>query len=71
MPAITLNAHFDGQKFTLDEAFDIPPNANLLVTVLETPDLEPLFWRQLSAQNLARAYGDSKPDYPLSSIKNA
>jgi hypothetical protein len=71
MPAITLNAHFDGQKITLDETFDIPPNAKLLVTVLETPDLEQLSWQQLSAQNLARAYSDNEPEYPISSIKNA
>jgi hypothetical protein len=39
MPAIILTKHFDGQKTALDEAFDIPPNANLLVTL----DLEQLF----------------------------
>jgi hypothetical protein len=64
MPAITLNAHFDGQKITLDEASDIPPNAKLLVTVLETPDLEQLSWQQLSPQNLARAYSNSQPRKP-------
>jgi hypothetical protein len=41
MPSITLNAHFDGQKITLDEPFEIPSNAKLLVTVLEATNLEP------------------------------
>ncbi len=39
MPNVILNAHFDGQQIVLDEAFDLPENAKLLVTILETPDL--------------------------------
>ena len=39
MPSVTLNAHFNGQQIVLDEAFDLPENAKLLVTILETPDL--------------------------------
>ena len=69
MPNITLNAHFDGQQITLDEPFEIPSNAKLLVTVLETPDLERDEWIGFSLRNLARAYSDDEPDYPVSALK--
>ena len=69
MPSITLNAHFDGQQITLDEPFEIPSNARLLVTVLETPDLERGDWAALSAEHLARAYAEDEPEYPLSALK--
>ena len=39
MPIVTLNAHFNGQQIVLDEAFDLPENAKLLVTILETPNV--------------------------------
>ena len=69
MPSVTLNAHFNGQQIVLDEAFDLPENAKLLVTILETPDLERGEWQALASQNLARAYVDDEPDYPLSLVK--
>ena len=34
MPTIALQAHFDGRHIVLDEPFDLPANANLMVTVL-------------------------------------
>ena len=39
MPSVTLNAYFNGQQIVLDEAFDLPENAKLLVTILEIPDV--------------------------------
>ncbi len=69
MPSITLNAHFDGQQITLDEPFEIPSNAKLLVTVLETPDLERDEWTGFSLRNFARAYSDNEPEYPVSALK--
>jgi hypothetical protein len=69
MPSITLNAHFDGQQITLDEPFEIPSNAKLLVTILETPDLERDDWLAFSGHNLAGAYSDDEPEYPLSAVK--
>ena len=66
MPAISLKAHFDGQHIQLDEPFELPPDAQLLVTVLN-PSLaeeeERQTWLALSAQGLAAAYGDNEPDY--------
>ena len=69
MPNVTLNAHLNGQQIVPDEAFDLPENAKLLVTILETPDLESGEWQALASQNLARAYVDDEPDYPLSLVK--
>ena len=34
MPTVTLQAHFDGQRIVLDEPYDLPANANLMVTLL-------------------------------------
>ena len=34
MPAIAIKAHDDGQQILLDEKFDLPVNAQLLITVL-------------------------------------
>jgi hypothetical protein len=69
MTSITLNVHFDGQQITLDEPFEIPSNAKLLVTVLETPDLERDEWTGFYVHNLARAYSDDEPEYPVSALK--
>lgn len=40
MPTIRLKAHFDGQAIQLDEQFDLPRDAQLLVTVLPSAELE-------------------------------
>jgi len=34
MPTIAIPAHFDGKQIVLDEPYDLPANASLLVTVL-------------------------------------
>ncbi len=34
MPTVALQAHFDGEKIVLDEPFQIPAHAALIVTVL-------------------------------------
>ncbi|GDY22459.1 hypothetical protein LBMAG56_38060 [Verrucomicrobiota bacterium] len=34
MPPVALQAHFDGERIVLDEPFDLPPHAPLLVMVL-------------------------------------
>ena len=36
MPTIALQAHYDGQRIVLDEPYDLPTNASLMVTVLPT-----------------------------------
>lgn len=37
MPTVALQAHFDGKRIILDEPYDLPANANLIVTVLPSP----------------------------------
>jgi len=34
MPTVALRAHYDGTHVVLDEPYDLPPNASLLVTLL-------------------------------------
>jgi hypothetical protein len=40
MPAVTLQAHYDGRHIVLDEPYDLPMNAQLMVTVLPSSDIE-------------------------------
>lgn len=67
MSPVVLKAHFDGREIKLDEPYDLPVNAKLMVTVLPT-QLNDDMWRELSKNGLARAYGDNEPDYPLSLV---
>ena len=73
MSTAILKAHFDGEHIVLDEPFPLPLNALLAVTVLSpsTPehDSERAEWAALSAQSLARAYGDNEPEYTLDDLK--
>lgn len=72
MEAKMLRAHFDGRQILLDEPYELQPNTPLLVTVLPTEtDSERDDWLRFSLANLARAYGDDEPDYPLDCIKEA
>jgi hypothetical protein len=70
MPTVSLRAHYDGSAIRLDEPFDLPEGAQLLVTVLEDapPESEKAGWFALSARGLARAYGDSEPEYSLADV---
>jgi hypothetical protein len=70
MPAISLKAHYDGQAIQLDEPFDLPEGAQLMITVLEGPaaEKERAGWLDLSARGLARAYGDSEPEYSIADV---
>lgn len=72
MPSLTLKAHFDGERIRLDEPFDLPVNAPLMVTVLSpATDSEREQWAQASAAGLARAYGDHEPDYTIADVKKS
>jgi len=62
MPTISLKAHYDGKTIRLDEPFDLPQDARLMVTVLPT-DSGREDWSGLSQANLARAYGENEPEY--------
>lgn len=70
MPSISLKAHYDGTAIRLDEPFDLPEGAQLIVTMLgaPTPEQERAGWIDLSARGLARAYGDSEPEYSVADV---
>ena len=64
MPAVTLRAHYDGQRILLDEPFQIPPNTPLMVTVLASADADAAaHWAAIAREALVRAYGDDEPEY--------
>ena len=67
MLPVVLKAHFDGREIKLDEPYDLPANARLMVMGLPSV-AEEADWRALSLAGLARAYGDNEPEYPLSRV---
>lgn len=71
MPLTSLKAHFDGKTIRLDEPYEFPPNAQLLVTLLSPTPLESerVGWATLSAAGLANAYGDDEPEPSLADIR--
>ena len=73
MKTITLSARFDGERIRLEEDFPLRKDARLLVTVLPEGEGDEKafreFWRQLSAQSLARAYGADEPEYTLDMVR--
>ena len=68
MPTAILKAHYDGKHIVLDEPYELPENAPLVVTFI-APDHERSEWAALGAQNLARAYGDDEPEYTTEDLK--
>ncbi|WP_295385450.1 hypothetical protein [uncultured Thiodictyon sp.] len=70
MISVTLKAHFDGRSILLDEPYQIPFNARLLVTLVEPgQDDERALWAELSLSGLAEAYDDDEPDYGPADLK--
>ncbi|MHB0980484.1 MAG: hypothetical protein ACYC5Q_10535 [Thermoleophilia bacterium] len=75
MITLTLRAHYDGEHIVLDEPYDLPTNAPLAVTVLAPApsehdrERERASWAALSAQSLARAYGDDEPEYTVADLR--
>jgi hypothetical protein len=63
MPAVTLKAHWNGERILLDEPYELPPNAPLMVTVLPASAADRVDdWTTAAKLGLARAYGDDEPD---------
>jgi len=70
MPAVTLKAHYDGERIILDEPFEIPPNSALMVTVL--PSTEAVLdedWLLVAQKALSAAYGTDEPDYGIEDLR--
>ena len=71
MDAISIPAHFDGERILLDEPIELEPNTRLIVTVLPNHDAEREAWLRLSGKGLADAYGADEEEYSLDLIKEA
>lgn len=71
MPNVSLKAHYDGERILLDEPFDLPRNATLLVTVLSSPerDGDRVAWVAASGAALARAFANDEPEYTPADIR--
>ncbi len=70
MPTVTLRAHYDGKHILLDEGYDLPLNAPLMITILPPiTEGDRVQWSTAAAQGLARAYGDNEPDYTSADIR--
>lgn len=73
MSNVILKAHYDGESIVLDEPYELLPNTSLVVTVLPQEvgqtGSERSAWAEFSAQSLARAYGDTEPEYTLDDLQ--
>ena len=70
MPAVTLKAHYDGERIVLDEPFEILPNSPLMVTVL--PPTETAMgedWISAAQKALSAAYGTDEPEYGAEDLR--
>jgi hypothetical protein len=68
MKTVALTAHFDGEKVQFDEPCQIDANARLVVVVLPSDD-ERLAWARFSAGQLAKAYGNTEPEYTAADLR--
>ena len=65
MPTVTLQAHYDGRHIVLDEPYDLPANAHLMVTVLPSPaesDSEEAWLRGASSSDAFSFLADPAED---------
>jgi hypothetical protein len=72
MKTVTLSGHVAGQSILLDEPFELPVGAKLLITILpdDASDVERKDWYALAKAGLARAYSDDEPEYPASLVRH-
>jgi hypothetical protein len=68
MKTVVVTAHFDGEKVQFDEPCQIETNARLVVVVLP-PDDQRNEWSRFSASQLAKAYGNSEPEYTAADLR--
>jgi len=64
MPNISLKAHFNGQVIQLDEPYELPRDAQLLVTVLSPLSSDSnMNVGRAERRRLEAAYGNNEPEY--------
>ena len=61
MPLVSLFAHFDGEHIQLDEPYDLPVNARLIVIVLPEDWLPALSQKSLPANQDATSAANLSP----------
>lgn len=69
MPLVSIPAHYDGAQVRLDEKVDLPPNARLIVTVLQDSDTDRQDFLRLAESGLAAAYGEDEVEYTEADLK--
>lgn len=65
MPTVTLQAHYDGRHIVLDEPYDLPANAHLMVTLLPSSadtDSEEIWLRAASSSDAFAFLADPAED---------
>lgn len=66
----TIQAHvLDPNHLELKEPIKLAPGSNITVTIVDAPGAENELWYQLSARELAAAYGENEPEYSDRLIK--
>jgi hypothetical protein len=71
MKAVTLRAHFDGDRIRLDEPFPLAPGTPLTVVVRpkdQEQEDERESWALFSRRGLEGAFGGDEPEYSLDLI---
>ena len=66
---LAIKADCDGRKIVLPRKGSFPTGPVIVVFEDDDSDRERDDWQRLSADGLARAYGDNEPDYSLNLIK--
>ena len=69
MPLVSIAAHYDGDQVRLDEAVSLPPNARLIVTVLDDSDSERADFLRLAAGGLEAAYSEDEVEYTEADLR--
>ena len=65
MPTVALQAHYDGERIILDEPFDLPTDAPLIVTVLPAvsePETEEAWLRAAASSDAFAFLAESAED---------
>ncbi len=69
MPLVSIPAHYDGAQVLLDEKVNLPPNARLIVTVLEDSDSDREDFLRLAGSGLATAYDEDEVEYSEADLR--
>ncbi len=70
MRAVTLKAHYDGERILLDEPFEIPPNSALMVTVLAgAQEVMGNDWIEAAERAFSTGYGEDEPEYTAADLR--